>query len=153
MPDQDESSPGESSPPCSSRRALLGGLVAGGLALSLQQVLEADEPQANEPLQIVLSFREHRELSRVGGSQVIESPRGKLIVARVDESSFVALSAICTHKGCEVEYRANAKEFVCPCHGARYGLDGLVRRGPAKKPLAQFNAEAALVLRSRPQGQ
>lgn len=48
---------------------------------------------------------------------------------------FVAFSAICTHLGCVVRWLPDKKEFLCPCHGGRYSVDGKVLGGPPPKPL------------------
>lgn len=48
-------------------------------------------------------------------------------------NGFQALSLVCQHLGCTVE--AKTDEFVCPCHGSRYALDGKVLNGPAVKAL------------------
>ncbi len=50
---------------------------------------------------------------------------------------FVALSAICTHLGCIVEYDPE-KEIWCPCHAAFFDLRGNVKSGPAPRPLPSF---------------
>ncbi|MEW6439919.1 MAG: Rieske (2Fe-2S) protein [bacterium] len=47
-----------------------------------------------------------------------------------------ALSSRCTHLGCTV--RRTGEGFVCPCHGARYGLLGEVVSGPARRPLPWY---------------
>jgi cytochrome b6-f complex iron-sulfur subunit len=50
---------------------------------------------------------------------------------------FVALSAVCTHLGCIVEYD-RGKGIWCPCHAAFFDLRGNVVSGPAPKPLPSF---------------
>jgi Rieske Fe-S protein len=55
------------------------------------------------------------------------------------ESGFSALSLTCTHLGCTVEQ--NKDEFVCPCHGSHFNLDGKLLHGPAVKPLASLRIE------------
>lgn len=50
-----------------------------------------------------------------------------------DQRGFYALAAICTHLGCTP--RLEEKQFVCPCHGSRFDLNGDVLAGPAKRPL------------------
>ena len=50
-----------------------------------------------------------------------------------DPHGFYALSAICTHLGCTPRLEGNY--FECPCHGSRFGLNGEVLAGPAKRPL------------------
>lgn len=56
--------------------------------------------------------------------------------------TFLAYLAICTHEGCVVEYAADQRTFLCPCHGANYDDQGAVTRGPAKSPLQRLEAFA-----------
>lgn len=49
----------------------------------------------------------------------------------------VALSAVCTHLGCIVEYDPE-KEIWCPCHAALFDLRGNVKSGPAPAPLESY---------------
>ncbi len=50
---------------------------------------------------------------------------------------FVALSAVCTHLGCIVEY-APEKELWCPCHAAFFDLRGNVKSSPAPRALPSY---------------
>ena len=45
------------------------------------------------------------------------------------------LSAICTHKGCDVAWDGVDKQYKCPCHGSVYDAQGFNIGGPAPKPL------------------
>ncbi len=49
-----------------------------------------------------------------------------------------ALSAICTHLGCQVEWKRDQEEFVCPCHKGTYAIDGTVLSGPPPAPLHEL---------------
>jgi thiosulfate dehydrogenase [quinone] large subunit len=49
-------------------------------------------------------------------------------------STFTAVSAVCTHQGCPVQWAGNG--FQCPCHGATYDATGKATGGPARGPLA-----------------
>lgn len=120
------------------------GTVAG-VAVHAQEA-----PGAAADATRALTLKDNTELQKIGGWKVLQNGEEKLIVARTDENSFVACSAICTHKGCQVEYVHDAKQFVCPCHGARYDLQGNVMKGPAKRPLARHNIDAAALLQIAP---
>ena len=57
---------------------------------------------------------------------------------RVSETEFVAFSVHCAHLGCPVRWLADAKLFMCPCHGGVYYADGTVAAGPPPHSLAQY---------------
>src|SRR5687768_9329075 len=77
-------------------------------------------------------------LRDIGGARVIELTDGKrLLVARIDAMTFIALSAVCTHQGCIVRYDTARRDVACPCHGSRFALSGAVTNGPAERPLAK----------------
>jgi nitrite reductase/ring-hydroxylating ferredoxin subunit len=46
-----------------------------------------------------------------------------------------ALSATCTHLGCQVRWDLDSKQFHCPCHGGVYDVEGRVVEGPPPRPL------------------
>ncbi|MDI6864080.1 ubiquinol-cytochrome c reductase iron-sulfur subunit [Thermodesulfovibrio yellowstonii] len=52
--------------------------------------------------------------------------------------SITALSPVCTHLGCFVNFDKNSNEFICPCHGGRYDSEGKVLTGPPKEPLQRL---------------
>jgi len=52
-----------------------------------------------------------------------------------------ALSLTCTHQGCVVNWKADKKAFVCPCHDAEFGADGKVLESPATRSLKTFTAK------------
>jgi thiosulfate dehydrogenase (quinone) large subunit len=57
------------------------------------------------------------------------------IVVRARDGELFALSAVCTHAGCELAYRQG--ELACPCHSSTFDLrTGAPQRGPARSPLA-----------------
>ncbi len=75
----------------------------------------------------------------VNSSKKIRFAGGTYIVIRTERGVF-ALSAVCTHLGCLVNWEPDAQEIVCPCHVARFDLNGNVIGGPAPKPLQQIKA-------------
>jgi thiosulfate dehydrogenase [quinone] large subunit len=54
------------------------------------------------------------------------------LVIQPRAGTFVAFDAVCPHAGCTVQYEADVKVLVCPCHGSRFNADtGAVEQGPA----------------------
>lgn len=51
-----------------------------------------------------------------------------------------ALSATCTHLGCQVRWDAEATRFRCPCHGGVFDAQGQVVEGPPPRPLDRVEA-------------
>jgi cytochrome b6-f complex iron-sulfur subunit len=148
---------GNSQESCSGRRRFLCQVAgaAGSLTLGLSTlratVAEAQTTAAGKGNDdLVLKFNEHKDLSKVGGSEVITTDTGKVIVARTDETTFAACSAICTHRGGQLFYDHGSKQFVCPSHGARFDLSGKVAKGPAKNPLQAYTADSAVVVDVKP---
>ena len=52
-----------------------------------------------------------------------------------DGDQVKALSATCTHLGCQVRWEREHKRFQCPCHGGAYDAHGRVVAGPPPRPL------------------
>jgi cytochrome b6-f complex iron-sulfur subunit len=55
------------------------------------------------------------------------------------EGTIHALSLVCTHLGCLVEWNPERRQLTCPCHRAAFGLQGNVIEGPPPRPLPTFN--------------
>jgi menaquinol-cytochrome c reductase iron-sulfur subunit len=57
---------------------------------------------------------------------------------RTAPEEFIAFSVNCTHLGCPVRWLADAKLFLCPCHGGVFYEDGSVAAGPPEHPLIRY---------------
>ncbi len=60
-------------------------------------------------------------------------------VIETNENIFSAVSAICTHKRCIIEWDKEKRRFICPCHKGLFDKDGNPIFGPPTKPLKRFN--------------
>lgn len=60
------------------------------------------------------------------------------VVLQNSPGKFIALSAVCTHLGCIVEWRPRENIFFCPCHAGKYSANGKVLGGPPPKPLPSY---------------
>jgi len=55
------------------------------------------------------------------------------------EHDWVAMTAVCTHLGCTVQYEPQANRIHCACHGGVYNAEtGANVSGPPPKPLKLF---------------
>jgi Rieske Fe-S protein len=116
----------------------LGGLTGCG-ARSAHPLLEEGPA---EP--VALSLADYPALQEVGGAVTMNAgTQGlRLVVYRRSETEVVAVSPVCPHQGCAVNYTGAVGDacFVCPCHGSAFGDEGELRRGPATRGLTRFPA-------------
>jgi cytochrome b6-f complex iron-sulfur subunit len=63
---------------------------------------------------------------------------GGVIVARIADGSYVAVSQACTHQGTTVVYDLGSNQFYCQSHGSMFSTTGAVTRGPAGSPLMAY---------------
>jgi cytochrome b6-f complex iron-sulfur subunit len=69
------------------------------------------------------------------GFKILRFGAEPVILIRVSDTEFRALTATCTHLDCIVEYRSPDKAIWCNCHGGQYDLNGRPVAGPPPKPL------------------
>ncbi len=75
---------------------------------------------------------------RVG--ELIPFRKEKAFILRT-EGGFLAISAICTHLRCIVNWNEVEKKFECPCHGAKFNQNGEVLEGPPPRPLDLYKLQ------------
>ncbi len=64
--------------------------------------------------------------------------RKPVILVRDDKGEFHALSAVCTHLQCIVQYRKDTHLIWCACHNGLYNLHGGNISGPPPRPLLEY---------------
>jgi glycine/D-amino acid oxidase-like deaminating enzyme/nitrite reductase/ring-hydroxylating ferredoxin subunit len=82
-----------------------------------------------------------RPLDEVGRGEgcILKANGKKLAVYRDEQGALHAVSATCTHQGCQVAFNPTERSWDCPCHGSRFDVDGRPLHGPAEKPLAKHD--------------
>jgi len=109
------------------------GLAGGALRLALAPVRFVSDRVA---------MRFAAPLSRLprGEGRIVDVDGEKVAAYRDAEGTVHALDPVCTHLRCIVSFDAERTEWRCPCHGSRFGIDGDVLHGPARRPLPKVSA-------------
>lgn len=120
------------------------GIFAGMFGVIATAALRFLRPSATTPNEKWLSVGAVAELQgerpimrsviaehRAGWASTVEEH----FVYVLPKENHQVLSSICPHEGCNVTWRDEAKQFVCPCHDSFFGADGAPLRGPARRGL------------------
>ena len=73
-----------------------------------------------------------------GEAKFFEYAGSSAVLVKTKTGDTVALSAVCTHLGCIVQWEKDKQDFLCPCHAGRYSPEGTVLSGPPPRPLAKI---------------
>lgn len=90
-----------------------------------------------------LSAKDITSLNEIplGGGAVVEYNDEKLAIHKDSSGQIHALSPVCTHAQCIVNWNNSEKSWDCPCHGARYDINGEVLTGPANRALQKVDIQ------------
>ncbi len=75
---------------------------------------------------------------RPNGSKVFRFGTRPALLLMTAEGEYRALSAVCTHLSCTVQYRNDLHQIWCACHNGLYDLSGRNISGPPPRPLEIF---------------
>jgi len=64
--------------------------------------------------------------------------RPALLIFTAD-GTYHAMSAVCTHLNCTVQYRSDLRAVWCACHNGMYSVDGRNISGPPPRPLETYD--------------
>jgi glycine/D-amino acid oxidase-like deaminating enzyme/nitrite reductase/ring-hydroxylating ferredoxin subunit len=76
-----------------------------------------------------------------GSGMVLREGTGKIACYRDAHGELHKMSAVCTHRGCIVNWNDGEKSWDCPCHGSRFDPHGKVINGPAALDLEQIGGK------------
>lgn len=126
----------------SRRRRFLELLLGGGIFASIASVLYP-----------VWRYLIPPPVTDLGGDEVVASKVGDLkpkgskifrfgnrpaLLLMTAEGEYLALSAVCTHLSCTVQYRNDLQQIWCACHNGLYDLAGRNISGPPPRPLESY---------------
>jgi glycine/D-amino acid oxidase-like deaminating enzyme/nitrite reductase/ring-hydroxylating ferredoxin subunit len=70
-----------------------------------------------------------------GEARIVDYEEEKLAIYKDEEGKIHALHSLCMHMKCGVAWNSAERSWDCPCHGARYDIDGNVLNAPADRGL------------------
>jgi cytochrome b6-f complex iron-sulfur subunit len=107
--------------------------TTGAISYSLLQYLA---PQKTKGLKGKIRIPE--EEIAIGDAKFFDFGGETAVIVRTAADSLIALSAVCTHLGCIVQWQKDKQHFLCPCHGGQYTATGEVIAGPPPRPLIKL---------------
>jgi Rieske Fe-S protein len=72
------------------------------------------------------------------GSKIFRFGTRPALLLMTAAGEYRALSAVCTHLSCTVQYRNDLHQIWCACHNGMYDLNGRNISGPPPRPLESF---------------
>jgi cytochrome b6-f complex iron-sulfur subunit len=60
------------------------------------------------------------------------------LIILAEDGKYHAISAVCTHLNCTVQYRNDLHSVWCACHNGMYSVDGRNISGPPPRPLENY---------------
>jgi Rieske Fe-S protein len=91
---------------------------------------------------VTLNVDSSSPLSKTGTAALVNYTDGSLLVDHPSGSVYNALSSICTHQGCQITgFDTGSEQFICPCHGSTFDVNGKVTQGPAGSPLTKYQTQ------------
>jgi len=70
-----------------------------------------------------------------GEGKIVKYEDTTVALFKGDKGDIHAVNPVCTHMKCNVAWNNAERSWDCPCHGARYDVDGVVLNTPADKDL------------------
>ena len=58
---------------------------------------------------------------------------------RREDGAIVAISMLCSHQLCRIEWQPEDRRYLCPCHDGLFDENGDVVYGPPKRPLRRLD--------------
>lgn len=119
----------------------LGGLAAGAAASAtypLYRYLAPRQADTNSG-KVVIPEKD----VPLGEAKFFEFAGAAAVLVRTKKGELIALSAVCTHLGCIVQWEKDKQSFLCPCHAGYYTAEGTVISGPPPRPLPKLPVSVA----------
>lgn len=140
-------------------RAAVGGaglVYAAGLAYPVYRYMASPiEKAAKEGAVTEVTLKDAHKLAP-GRALMFKFGSRPTLLIHHNDNTWTALSAVCTHLGCTVQYQEDKQRIHCACHGGVYDpKTGTNISGPPPKPLRRYEVkvtDVAVIVSRNPQG-
>ncbi len=133
----------EAGEPSTPRRRALEILLGGGLVASLASflypVLRYLVPPPATDLGSDTAVAARADELKPNSGKVFPFGSRPALLIRSPEGDYRAMSAICTHLNCTVQYRSDVHQIWCACHNGFYDISGRNIAGPPPRPLETYD--------------
>jgi Rieske Fe-S protein len=117
---------------------LLGSSVFASLASFIYPVLKFVLPPKTAEIDTDTVVAARADELKPSSAKIFRFGNRPGLLVRTPEGDYRALSAICTHLNCTVQYRAREQDIWCACHNGVYDLSGRNLSGPPPRPLELY---------------
>ena len=116
------------------------GVVLAGFAISPAlkkkekdwvEIGEVQGLEANEPKEVIYYYTKK-------DGWLSKRVKSLVYVLKNEKDEIIVFSPTCSHLGCSVRWDDERKQFLCPCHGGVYDINGKVIEGPPPRPLTRY---------------
>jgi cytochrome b6-f complex iron-sulfur subunit len=116
-----------------------GVVYAAALAYPIYRYLASPEEMALSATAVTeVTLKDAQKLA-LGSVLMFKFGTAPAMLIHHEDGRWIALSAVCTHLGCTVQYEPQADRIHCGCHGGVYNpYTGANVSGPPPKPLTLF---------------
>ena len=83
-------------------------------------------------------LRSVARLSNIPPGTIMPFRSGRFYLVRLEDGGLMAISMVCSHLGCTVNWDAASKVFTCPCHSSSFDRLGNVIESPATRALNYY---------------
>ncbi|HEU5450736.1 MAG TPA: Rieske 2Fe-2S domain-containing protein [Terriglobales bacterium] len=120
-------------------RALLGGSLVASAASFLYPVLRYVVPPPATDMGGDTVLAAKTDELKPNSAKIFKFGSKPGLLVRTAEGEYRAVSAVCTHLSCTVQYKPDVHQVWCACHNGLYGLDGRNVSGPPPRPLEAYD--------------
>ncbi|MFA6980943.1 MAG: ubiquinol-cytochrome c reductase iron-sulfur subunit [Ignavibacteriaceae bacterium] len=117
---------------------LLSTSVVGFLASVLYPIVSYLNPPKQNEVEVSSVLAGKISDFEKDSGKIIRFGNKPVLVIRTEKDEFKAMSAVCTHLDCTVQYKKEMGLIWCACHNGKYDLNGKNVSGPPPRPLDMY---------------